>query len=87
MTDTCDWCGEQTNKVQIQPGTGCGLCPTCCPDFGMGKEMKWLDDINEPLPPQWHFMSTMEKSSWKDGMSIEEIAEEFNWADKNDSFR
>lgn len=71
MTDTCDWCGQQTNSLQITAG-GPGLCPSCCPDVAES-------DVPDNAPSTWHHMSLQERADWLDGMSIEEIMEKYNW--------
>lgn len=66
--DTCDWCGQGTNKLQIRGGSSVGLCPSCCPDIDATE----LPDT-ETLPPQWHYWDEREQARWLDGESAEDI--------------
>lgn len=68
-TDTCDWCGQGTNK--IQSNSNIGLCPKCCPDLHHAE----LPSDEKHVPSSWHFMSEEERQDWLDGLSIEEIRE------------
>lgn len=77
--DSCDWCGRETNKLQMQPGENFGLCPDCCPDLDLSDIMFGIEDPDDPLPSSWYHMSREERQAWNDGMSMEEIIEEFNW--------
>lgn len=71
MNDNCDWCGRETNSLQTQAG-GIGLCPSCCPDVAES-------DVPDDAPSSWHHMSHEERVDWLNGMSIEEIMEEYDW--------
>lgn len=70
--DTCDWCGTETNNIQMKSGNKVSLCPSCCPDINE-------NEIPEDIPPQWHFMSKEEREAWLNEMSVNEIMDEFNW--------
>lgn len=72
QTDTCDWCGRETNRIQINPGAGVSLCPNCCPEVNP-------EEMPENAPPEWHFMDENEQRDWKNGMSMEDIREKHEW--------
>lgn len=72
-TDTCDWCGKQTTKLQMKPGAKFGLCPEHCPD---------IDDpssVPENAPTIWYNMDEDERSDWKNGLSLDKIMDKYNW--------
>lgn len=73
--DTCQWCGSGTSSIQINSGTDVGLCPECCPDIDH------VSEVPDNAPPSWFHMDDDEREDWMNGMSMEEIMEEYNWGE------
>lgn len=71
-TDTCDWCGRGTNKLQLSGNIG--LCPYCCPEL----DAESLPETDS-LPSSWYHMTEKEREMWLDGMTIKEIMHENDW--------
>lgn len=69
--DTCGWCGKGVNNVQSRGDTY--LCPTCCPSIDNPEE------VPEYAPTSWHNMSEDERLDWRNGMSMEDIMDKYEW--------
>lgn len=76
----CDWCHSSTTNIQIDPTSKVKLCPKCCPDTVMTEQVVDAYLQRGGIPPQWHFMDSNEKEEYIQGADMDEIREEFDWA-------